>query len=384
CCSGLSIELLSKLSVDIKFAFVLYFTNDTNYGAFENDTWTGLVGDVVHGAADIIAGAFSVTSSRFGAISYSEPYFQSDYAMVTSADGRSTSMWAFLKPFSFEVWICILLGSIVAGIATSVLEWHSPFGLNPKGRKREKNYGLGSGLLMVCVLITGHTVNVKAPKSWPGKVIQNVWAGLAIFIMTSYTANLAAYLAGQSAVILISSIYDSKLLSKKVSLIESSSVEFFLNIINPDLIRNVGQNYVTSTDTAIFMLRNREIDVYVDDTPLLEYAVSRLDKDCTVRFVGKGFGSDGYAFGLPKFSWLQVPMSNKILHYVESGYIQDLSRKYISRPKCEHFFANSPFQYSLEHTGGLFIILLSAVVFSIFLLLGEHMIYKFVVPWLRR
>ncbi|XP_050401989.2 glutamate receptor ionotropic, NMDA 3A [Patella vulgata] len=383
CCTGLTIELLLRLSLDMKFEYVIYFLDDTDYGSFANDTWTGMVGDIVNGAADIIAGAFSVTSSRLTAISYSEPYFQSDYAMVTSVDGRSTSMWAFLKPFSFEVWICILLSSIAAGIATSILEWHSPFGLNPRGRKRDKNYGLGSGLLMVWVLITGHTINVKAPKSWPGKVIQNVWAGLAIFIMTSYTANLAAYLAGQSAVILISSIYDAKLLSKKVALIESSSVEFLLNIINPDLIKNVRHNYISSTDEAIFMLRDREIDVYVDDTPLLQYSVARLDKDCAVRFVGKGFGSDGYAFGLPKFSWLQVPLSNKVLEYAESGFVNDLSSKYLSRPKCEHYLATSPFQYSLEHTGGLFIILLSAVVTSILLLLGEHMIYKYVVPWLR-
>lgn len=63
---------------------------------------------------------------------------------------------------------------------------------------------------MVWVLVTGHTINVKAPKGWPSKVIQNVWAGLAIFIMTSYTANLAAYLAGQTTVIVITSIFDPK------------------------------------------------------------------------------------------------------------------------------------------------------------------------------
>jgi len=58
----------------------------------------------------------------------------------------------------------------------------------------------------------------QAPKSWPSKVIQNVWAGLAIFIMTSYTANLAAYLAGQSAVISVSSIYDYKVGSPSICL----------------------------------------------------------------------------------------------------------------------------------------------------------------------
>ena len=60
-----------------------------------------------------------------------------------------------------QVWTCILLSSVVAGVATSSLEWFSPFGLNPRGRKRNKQYSLGSGLLMVWVLVTGHTINIK-------------------------------------------------------------------------------------------------------------------------------------------------------------------------------------------------------------------------------
>ncbi|KAK3759400.1 hypothetical protein RRG08_023518 [Elysia crispata] len=77
---------------------------------------------------------------------------------------------------------------------------------------------------MVMVLLTGHTINVKAPKSWPGKVIQNVWAGLAIFIMTSYTANLAAYLAGQSVVTTVNSVFDPETIAKQ-SLESLSSVQ---------------------------------------------------------------------------------------------------------------------------------------------------------------
>lgn len=64
-----------------------------------------------------------------------------------------------------QVWLCIVFSSIVAGVATAFLEWHSPFGLNPRGRKRTKNYSLGSGLLMVMVLLTGHTINIKVSVS---------------------------------------------------------------------------------------------------------------------------------------------------------------------------------------------------------------------------
>ncbi|KAK7495078.1 hypothetical protein BaRGS_00013718 [Batillaria attramentaria] len=383
CCKGISLEILGKLAEDLNFQYVIYFVNDTDYGTYSKNKWTGMVGDVVSGAADIIAGAFSMTSSRMNAISFTEPYYQNEFSLVTGEDGRSPSMWAFLSPFSIHVWVCILLSSIVAGVATSLLEWLSPFGLNPRGRNRQKQYSLGSGLLMVWVLVTGHTINVKAPKGWPAKVIQNVWAGLAIFIMTSYTANLAAYLAGQSAVISVKSIYDSKLLHKRVSLIKSSAVEAFLSKVNPDLYRVARNNDVSSTEEAILRLQAKQTDVYLDDTPLLEFAVSRMDNNCKVRFVGKGFGSDGYAFGLPRRSWLMVPMSNYILWYTESGVIQDISKKYMLRPLCEYFLSGSAVQYGLEHTGGLFIILLSAMFVSIFFLFLEHLAYRFLVPWLR-
>ncbi|GFN73664.1 glutamate receptor ionotropic, nmda 3a [Plakobranchus ocellatus] len=255
CCKGLSLEMLDRLSIDLNFRYVLYFVNDTNYGTFVDGVWTGMVGDVVNDVADVAIGAFSMTAERMAVLDFTEPFYQNEFALITGEDGIYVSIWAFMSPFSGQVWLCIMLSSIVAGIATSILEWHSPFGLNPKGRKRTKNYGLGSGLLMVMVLLTGHTINVKAPKSWPGKVIQNVWAGMAIFIMTSYTANLAAYLAGQSAVTTVNSVFDPELLAKKVAVIPSSAVEYFVDRIHPKLGAKAKLHAVSSTKEAINLLK---------------------------------------------------------------------------------------------------------------------------------
>lgn len=80
----------------------------------------------------------------------------------------------------------------------------------------------------------------------------------------------------------------------------------------------------------------------------------------------------------------QVPLTNRILSYSESGYIQDLSRKYLSRPNCEGLLANSAVKYGLEHTGGLFIILSSTLVLSVLLVCLEHCAYRYIVPWIRR
>jgi hypothetical protein len=43
CCSGIAIEMLDILSQDLKFDYVIYFENDTDYGRMVNDTMTGLV-----------------------------------------------------------------------------------------------------------------------------------------------------------------------------------------------------------------------------------------------------------------------------------------------------------------------------------------------------
>lgn len=83
--------------------YVVYFVNDTNYGTLINNNWTGMVGDVISGAADIIAGALSVTSERMKVMDFTEPFFQNKLSIVSAEGGSSVSIWAFLSPFSGQV-----------------------------------------------------------------------------------------------------------------------------------------------------------------------------------------------------------------------------------------------------------------------------------------
>lgn len=45
-------------------------------------------------------------------------------------------------------------------------------------------------------LLCGHLVAFKAPKSWPNKFLINVWGGFSVIFIASYTANIAALIAG--------------------------------------------------------------------------------------------------------------------------------------------------------------------------------------------
>ena len=115
-----------------------------------------------------------------------------------------------MEPFDGWVWISIVCSATVVAVALSLLEWNSPFGLNPWGRRRKTNYTLGSGLNMVYAILFQHTIKTKSPKAWPSKWLQNFWAGASIFIYSSYTANLAAFLAGKNSGVVISGLDDPR------------------------------------------------------------------------------------------------------------------------------------------------------------------------------
>ena len=210
CCEGIVVDVLHSLAAELNFDFHIYFQNDTNYGTYKNGEWTGMVGDVYNGAADMMVGAISITSERMAAIDFTEPYYYAGFNMLSKNFDRKTSILAFLSPFETVLWLTIIASALVVAVSASLLEWNSPFGLSPWGRRRKKNYTLGSGLTMVFSLWFGHTVSTKTPKSWPSKVLQNFWAAFSIFSIASYTANLAAYLAGNAYSDSTYSILDTK------------------------------------------------------------------------------------------------------------------------------------------------------------------------------
>lgn len=215
CCQGLSITLLERLARDLNFNYQLYITKDGKYGSpsygdADNETWDGLVEDLQNGAAHMAVAAFSITRARSKVIDFTEPYFYSGFSILVAERKRKTPIYAFMEPFDGWVWISIVISATVVAVAVSLLEWNSPFGLNPWGRKRKVNYTFGSALNMVYAIFFQHTTKTKSPKAWPSKYVQNFWAGASIFIYSSYTANLAAFLAGKNSGVTVTGIHDPK------------------------------------------------------------------------------------------------------------------------------------------------------------------------------
>ena len=77
---------------------------------------------------------------------FSAPYFHSGVSLLAAPQTKSEiPLLAFLLPFSPELWIAIFTSLNITAVAVAVYEWLSPFGLNPWGRQRNKNFSMSSG-----------------------------------------------------------------------------------------------------------------------------------------------------------------------------------------------------------------------------------------------
>lgn len=151
----------------------------------------------MNGHAHMSFAALSVSSTRSKVIEFSAPFYFGGISMLAApAQKNEIPLLAFLLPFSPELWIAIFTSLNVTAIAVAIYEWLSPFGLNPWGRKRSKNFSIASALWVMWGLLCGHLVAFKAPKSWPNKFLINVWGGFSVIFVASYTANIAALIAG--------------------------------------------------------------------------------------------------------------------------------------------------------------------------------------------
>lgn len=111
--------------------------------------------------------ALSVCRSRAEVIDFSVPYFHSGVSLLASPKTKSEiPLLAFLLPFSPELWIAIFTSLNITAVAVAVYEWLSPFGLNPWGRQRSKNFSLSSGKWICSNKKETATWNVCSKNEW--------------------------------------------------------------------------------------------------------------------------------------------------------------------------------------------------------------------------
>jgi hypothetical protein len=210
CCYGMSIDILERISKDMKFDYDLYITYDNHSGVLTQNGWTGIVGDLINGAADISIAPLVITSNRSNVIDFTVPYFYTRFRLLIAKNEMKASIGAFMEPLHWSMWLGIFVTLHITALAATFYEWHSPYGLTPNGRDRVKVFSFPSALNLCWSILFSHTVTTKTPKCWSSRWLLNVWACFSLVFLASYTANLAAFMVGEKTTSKLTGINDYK------------------------------------------------------------------------------------------------------------------------------------------------------------------------------
>ncbi|XP_031430128.1 glutamate receptor ionotropic, NMDA 3A [Clupea harengus] len=391
CCYGYCIDVLEKLAEDMHFEFDLYIVGDGKYGAWKGGRWTGLVGDLLSGVADMAVSSFSINSARSRVIDFTSPFFSTSLGILVRSKDTAAPIGAFMWPLHWTMWVGIFVALHITALFLTLYEWNSPFGMTPHGRNRVKVFSYSSALNLCYAILFGRTVSSKTPKCWTGRFLMNLWAIFCLLVLSSYTANLAAVMVGEKTFEELSGIHDAKLHHPsqgfRFGTVRESSAEDYMKKSFPEMHEYMRRFNEPTTPNGVSNLKTDppKLDAFIMDKALLDYEVS-IDADCKMLTVGKPFAIEGYGIGLPQNSPLTSNISEFISRYKSDGYMDMLHDKWYKVVPCGKrvFAVTETLQMGIRHFSGLFVLLCVGVAGALLTLAGEHAFYRLVLPRIRR
>ncbi|EYB97032.1 hypothetical protein Y032_0143g2350, partial [Ancylostoma ceylanicum] len=323
---GYCIDLLKKIARLTKFNYTIHEVKDKAYGIREeNGKWNGMVGELINGEADLAVASLTISYSRSEVIDFTKP-------QTAEAD-----WFMFLWPLSWEVWLFSFASYMVTSIALWLIAKISPFEKvvhnNETGNwdKVDNQFSFRNAFwFTVCSLMQqGSELSPRAPST---RVATAVWWFFAMILISSYTANLAAFLTTQRMLTPIENADDlsSQTKIKYGTLGRGSTMSFFneskietyermwkLMSSNPSL-------FVDSSKEGIARVKSSDY-AYLMESSMLEFAVER---DCELMQVGGLLDQKGYGIGLPKGSPYREEISRAILRLQEKTVLTELKEKW--------------------------------------------------------
>uniref|UniRef100_A0A4W5QYW7 Glutamate receptor n=1 Tax=Hucho hucho TaxID=62062 RepID=A0A4W5QYW7_9TELE len=199
---GYCIDLLRELASILGFSYELRLVEDGRYGAQDETTgqWSGMVKELIDHVTDLAVAPLAITYVREKVIDFSKPFMTLGISILyRKPNGTNPGVFSFLNPLSPDIWMYILLAYLGVSCVLFVIarfspyEWYNPHPCNPDSDVVENNFTLlnsfwfGVGALM-------QQGSELMPKALSTRIVGGIWWFFTLIIISSYTANLAAFL----------------------------------------------------------------------------------------------------------------------------------------------------------------------------------------------
>ncbi|RWS27374.1 glutamate receptor 1-like protein, partial [Leptotrombidium deliense] len=406
-------DLADLITNNLKIRYHLKLVNDSKYGGRDQNaaqSWNGMVGELVRQEADMAIAPLTITSARERVIDFTKPFMNLGISiMIKKPMKKNPSIFSFMNPLSKEIWMCIILSyfgvSVVMFLVTRFSPTECRFEETTRGTSVTNDFTLYNSLWFslgaimqqgvdVCprlhkTLFQRNTETILGNKkfrklysafacnrSYAGRIVGSVWWFFTLIIISSYTANLAAFLTVERMVTPINSVDD---LAKQTEveygvLRDSSTQEFFkkskIAVYTRmwEFMNSRPHVFVDSYKEGIRRVRDSKGKyAFLMESTQNDYNNER--KPCDTMKVGRNLDAKGFGVATPLRSALRVPLNLAVLAFTENGDLTKLENKWwYDRSECKTSETQEKSQSSLTlyNVAGCFYILIAGLVLAMF------------------
>ncbi|XP_075845053.1 glutamate receptor ionotropic, kainate 5 isoform X3 [Microtus pennsylvanicus] len=382
---GFCVDMLRELAELLRFRYRLRLVEDGLYGAPEpNGSWTGMVGELINRQkADLAVAAFTITAEREKVIDFSKPFMTLGISILYRVHmGRKPGYFSFLDPFSPAVWLFMLLAylavSCVLFLAArlSPYEWYNPHPcLRARPHILENQYTLGNSLWFPVGGFMQQGSEIM-PRALSTRCVSGVWWAFTLIIISSYTANLAAFLTVQRMEVPVESADDlaDQTNIEYGTIHAGSTMTFFQNSRYQTYQRM--WNYMQSKQPSVFVKSTEEGIARVLNSRyafLLESTMNEYHRrlNCNLTQIGGLLDTKGYGIGMPLGSPFRDEITLAILQLQENNRLEILKRKWWEGGRCPKEEDHRAKGLGMENIGGIFVVLICGLIIAVFVAVME-------------
>ncbi|GFP79543.1 glutamate receptor 3.4 [Phtheirospermum japonicum] len=310
------------------------------YGdGLRNPSFDNIVNGVAQNKYDAAVGDVTITTNRTRLVDFTQPYLESGLVVVAPVRQVKSSPWAFLKPFTWQMWAVTGVFFLFVGTVVWILEHriNTEFRGSPRQQLITVFWKLPEPPSQ-----TGPVFGLKNCRARPGentvstlgRAVLIFWLFVVLIINSSYTASLTSILTVQQLSSRVQGI-DSLISSSDPIGIQDGSFAYKYLINELNIAESRLQILKTQEDYAQALERGPNgggVAAIVDELPYIELFLSNTK--CTFSIVGREFTKSGWGFAFQRDSPLAEDLSTAVLQLSENGELQRIHDKWLSRAGC--------------------------------------------------
>ncbi|XP_076058832.1 glutamate receptor ionotropic, kainate 2-like isoform X2 [Oratosquilla oratoria] len=381
---GFCVDLIDAIAKSRGFNYTFYLVPDKAYGSKDKVTgqWDGMVRELLEHRADLGIVDFTITYEREEAIDFSMPFMNLGISIIyKKPQKKDPNLFSFMSPFSIDVWIYMATAYLGVSVLLFILaritpnEWDNPHPCIQDPDELENTISLDNAFWFTIGSLMQQGSDI-APKAVSTRIVAGIWWFFTLIMISSYTANLAAFLTVER---MDSPIESAEDLAKQTKIkygckLDGSTYGFFRGSNIPTYQRmwaamsNARPPVFTNTnDEGVDRVsKSGGMYAFLMESSSIEYVIERR---CDLMQVGGLLDSKSYGIALPPDSPYTGAISSAILQLKENGTLHDLKKKWWERRKggghCTQEQSakqsSAAAELGLANVGGVFVVLIGGM-----------------------